>query len=307
MKFDKKPTSIPEQVKLLKERGMLVDDEAFASECLSIIGYYRLSAYWLPYEELPVNGATRSKIFKQGTTFEQVHDSYVFDRNLRVLLLEAIERIEIHIRSRWAYYMTEKYGVHAHLNSAHFTGKVKHGQLLTSMSREVKRSSEVFIEHYRKKYKSPEMPPLWAAAELLTFGQLSQWIENTSDKSISSSIARDLGFPTRDTFEGTMQSLTYVRNICAHHSRLWNRKLVKGPPLVKRFVIDMKTVTSKDATVVEKRVFNIVVLVLRMLQTQTISTSYKDRFMNLLSEVSDENLRVMGFPNDWRTRPVWKP
>lgn len=286
---------------------MTVEDEEFASECLRIVGYYRLSAYWLPYEKAPTGQTTRSKKFRSGTSFDQVHSIYVFDRNLRMLLLEAIERIEIHIRARWVFCMSEKHGAHSHLDCSNFNGKVNHATHLTKLSHEIKRSSEVFIEHYAKKYSTPEMPPLWASAELMTFGQLSQWIVNTSDNSIRSNIARDLGFPTRETFEGTMQALTYVRNICAHHSRLWNRKLVKGPPYIKRLQDDIKTITTaKGGTEADKHIYNILVLVLHMINRQNVNATFKNRFFNLLKDLDNDHFDMMGFPKDWQSRPIWR-
>ncbi|MBU2937202.1 MULTISPECIES: Abi family protein [Pacificibacter] len=306
MKFQKQPTTISEQLDLLKNRGMTIENEAFACECLRLIGYYRLSAYWLPYEKPPTAEATRSKEFSGGTSFANVHSVYVFDRNLRILLLEAIERIEIHIRARWVFYMCEKHGAHSHLDCSNFNGKVNHATHLTKLSHEIKRSSEVFIEHYGKKYSSPEIPPLWATAELMTFGQVSQWIVNTSDNSIRSKIARDLGFPTKETFEGTMQALTYVRNICAHHSRLWNRKLVKGPPYIKRLKDDLKTITTpKGGTEADKHIYNILVLVLHMINSQNVNATFKNRFVNLLADLDIHHLRMMGFPDDWSSRRIW--
>ena len=122
LKFTKKPSSIEQQLQLLIQRGMDVGDHDTAMKWLETVGYYRLSAYWLPFERPPENGNARSKIFESGATLSAVTDLYVFDRRLRVLVLEAIERVEVHVRSRWTYHMAHAHGAHAHLDHRLFSG-----------------------------------------------------------------------------------------------------------------------------------------------------------------------------------------
>ena len=163
MQFDKQASTVEEQIRLLLDRGMSIADEDHAVRCLSTIGYYRLSAYWLSFELPPENGVTRSKRFRAETTFENVLEDYVFDRKLRVLLMEAIERIEIHVRSRWANRLTIKYGAHAHLNHELFSNGLSHAEQLVRLSRAVNQSNEKFIKHYNEKYSAPYAPCRFAA------------------------------------------------------------------------------------------------------------------------------------------------
>lgn len=101
MQYKKTATTIDEQLNLLKQRGMKCTDEHLVKLWLKTVGYYRLSAYWLPYEQPPVAGQTRSKKFYAGTEFEKIVDIYTFDRQLRLLVSEATERIEIALRTSW--------------------------------------------------------------------------------------------------------------------------------------------------------------------------------------------------------------
>ncbi|MCT0230971.1 Abi family protein [Synechococcus sp. CS-1324] len=80
MRYSKPPLSIPDQLQQLRDRGLVVQSEQVALNALSLIGYYRLSAYWLFFEEPPAAGETRSHRFKPGSGFDQVIELYNKDR-----------------------------------------------------------------------------------------------------------------------------------------------------------------------------------------------------------------------------------
>lgn len=303
MKFDKQVTSITSQITLLTERGMIVECDELASRWLQTVGYYRLSAYWLPYERPPTEGQTRSKQFKDGTCFEQIIDLYVFDRRLRLLVLEAIERIEIATRAGWVQAMTIEYGAHAHIMPECFASGWKHVQMLAKISNRLEDSSEVFIRHYTTKYSEPYSPPLWAVTELMTFGDLSKWVEATKRPQILSQLARDVGLPTKEVLTGVLHVLSYVRNVCAHHNRLWNRSIVKPLPKIKRFRTDL--VCEQDSEQLSKRLYNVLVVLTHMMRHQAPDTTYPNRLCTLLETRNQGQLKAMGFPDDWRSRNVW--
>lgn len=121
MKFDKQPTSIDEQISLLRSRGMTWENEAYARRWLETVGYYRLSAYWLPSEQPAIDDQTRSKLFKPKTSFEEITEIYRFDRRLRLLVMEAIECIEVSVRSRWTNRLALMNGSHAHMDASLFS------------------------------------------------------------------------------------------------------------------------------------------------------------------------------------------
>ena len=175
---------------------------------------------------------------------------------------------------------------------------------------EAERSNEVFIEHYRGKYTDPYLPPLWMITELMTFGQLSKWLDATADLRLRSAVARDLGMPSRETFEGTIQALSYVRNICAHHGRLWNRRLVKRIPNIKRFrddlVVEVRQTKSGPQHQPENLVHNVLAVLIRLLRYQSPDTSFPARLRELILTRGDGQRRAMGFPEDWLSRPTWR-
>jgi abortive infection bacteriophage resistance protein len=221
MRYSKPPLSVPDQVALLKQRGMAFADEAAAAQALTHINYYRLRAYWLPFEDGPNEHEPHT--FRAGTVFEDVLAHYAFDQRLKLLLLDAIERVEISLRTRWAHELSLRYGSHAYLDGSLFTNAGRHAKCLQSLQDEVTRSHETFIKHYLNTYTTPALPPIWAVCEVLTLGQLSQWLDNLKRRADRQAIAQALGFD-EVVVCAFAHHLATVRNLCAHHSRVWNRR-----------------------------------------------------------------------------------
>lgn len=113
---------------LLRERGLIVQDEAFARHYLAHVNYYRLTGYWLPLEADHANHR-----FRPGVTFETVLNLYIFDRELRLLLMDAIERVEVSLRAQWAYYMAHQHGPHSYLDASHANNLKLHGRHLAML------------------------------------------------------------------------------------------------------------------------------------------------------------------------------
>ena len=163
MRYDKPPLNPQKQAELLQSRGLVCASVDRLEHYLSHIGYYRLSAYWLPFEKPPHTPKDpRSHIFRDGTDFDQILSLYIFDRKLRLLVIEAIERIEVSVRSRWACEMALKYDSHAYMNSVLFKCPWKHTRYLAQIAADLEKSGEVFVAHYRDNYSEPFMPPVWA-------------------------------------------------------------------------------------------------------------------------------------------------
>ena len=309
MQFDKLATTVEEQAALLLSRGLVCEDPERLKLYLGTIGYYRLGAYWPPFENLPKEGVTRSKKFIAGTHLDDILNIYIFDRKLRLLVMEALERIEVNVRSRWTNRMTLEYGSHAHLDIDLFSDTWLYHSRVARLARGVEESKETFHVHYKAKYTSPFLPPLWAVCETMTFGELSKWVSKTKDSKISRHVARNLGLPTKEVFEGVLHVLCYVRNICAHHNRLWNRKLVKRLPNIKRFrndiILEAQTDLSSSKNQPDNRMYNVLTIILIMINHQNTRTSYPNRLIELIETTSESQQIAMGFPKDWRTRPAW--
>ena len=135
---------------------------------------------------------------------------------------------------------------------------------------------------------------------------MSKWFQATKDNSIKSRVGHDIGLPTKETVEGVLQVLSYVRNICAHHGRLWIRHTVKRVPKIKRFEKDLVFVKdSKGRDVCDNKLYCVLVVLLQLIDRQATDSSLRERLRTLVEERSDTDLSSMGFPDDWKTRPIW--
>ena len=268
------------------------------------IGYYRLSAYWLPFEDPPPPGQTRSKKFSNGTTWDDVIDLYSFDRKLRLLVMDGIDRVEVAIRSSWTNRFTLAHGSHPHLDAALFSNGYTHARMIAQIAANVEKSKEVFVEHYREKYDTPYLPALWSVSEIITIGQLSMWFSNTKDASVRDSVARDVGLPTKETVEGVLHAIALVRNICAHHGRLWNRRFVKRIPMIRR--LGPELVTEPPQGQPQNLIYNVLVVLLHMMRAQGGGSDCRAALISLLATTTHERQASMGFPADWQTRPIWQ-
>ena len=313
--YNKPSLTYKEQVKLLKSRGMHFSDELRAEKHLANISYYRLSAYMLPYKQKQ-NGMIQD-VFKEGTTWGLIHRSYVFDRKLRLLVFDAIERLEIAIRTQIIYQLSQKYGSHWQDNPYIFnpqsTKKLKDGRLVTfdvygEIQKHIKEQlgnnkAEVFIQHYRNNYGIPENPPSWMSVEIMYFNHLSRICMGLKKRADVNGIASYFSLPPK-TFCSWLHTLNYVRNICAHHARLWNRDINIVPE--KLLFSQNKVWISNPNTVQRSKVYYCMCILNYMLQTVSPTSSFKIRLKELLEEYSDvAPLSAMGFPNDWKGEKMW--
>jgi len=291
--FLKPATTYAQQVALLQSRGMEISEPASAEFCLEHINYYRLCAYWLPFE---LDHATHT--FRPGTRFEDVLAIYIADRRLRLLFLDAIERIEVSFRCHWAYQMGHKHGPHAYLDPT-LAKRLDFWQLnMEKLEAEVERSDETFIQHIRNTYSEP-LPPVWASAEVMSLGLLSSWYDNL--KPSATRVAISNAYQVDDSvLSSWLRHLTLVRNICAHHGRLWNRKFVLTPqlPRSKPAGLGLQFIPGS------RKIYNTMVLTLHLMSLIAPKSQWKDKLLVLLTSES-LTLSGMDFPKDWQTRPIW--
>lgn len=310
MLYDKPATTVEDQISMLRDRGLRCDDPAQAVRQMRAIGYYRLSAYWLPFEEPAAPGETRSKRFRLGVTWEDIISIYVFDRKLRLLVMEAIERIEVAVRASWTNRLTLAHGAHAHMASELFNDPWSHAGMLARTAIDIQKSVEVSVEHYKKKYSRPYMPPLWVVSETFTLGQLSLWFAATKDQAVRKGVSKDLGLPSEEVLASVLQLMALTRNICAHHGRLWNRRFVKRLPTIKRLrselVFETRGPEGRSQTEPQNLIYNTLVVLLHTLHGQNADSSYPDRLAAHMEAATNEQRTAMGFPPDWRTRSVWR-
>jgi abortive infection bacteriophage resistance protein len=295
MRFDKPPLTIPEQIDLLISRGLIVPDLDKAQHYLTHLNYYRLAGYWLPFE---ADHSTHQ--FQPDTYFDTILNLYLFDRSLRLLVTDAIERIEVSLRLRWAYQMAHHHGPHCHLNRVLFKPNWDYDYHCASIQKELSRSKETFILHLRGKYDE-DLPPIWAMVEVMTFGQISNWYSNTLHRQDRNAIAACYGLD-ETILVSLMHHLTIVRNTCAHHARLWNREFPVIPKLPKQGVSSLQ----KSLSSVEKRkIYNTLTWILQLLNQISPRHHWKNHLLDLINHHKIDTI-TMGFPLDWPDLPLWK-
>lgn len=311
--YGKKPLSFAEQLQQLKERNLSVSDDASAIHVLAQISYYRLSAYFLPYQK-------DKDRFDDGTTFEQIVATYSFDRELRLLVFDCIERIEVAIRTQFIYCMAMHYGEsHWQDNQSLFVKPYYNavGNLIDPYSdfqniisrAKTDRRPEAFIRHYIDNYDSPSNPPSWMCFELLTIGELSNLYRGLLNKNDKERIAAHFGLH-ETVFTSWLHSLTYVRNICAHHSRLWNKDLsVEPAQLLKPLGPWVSERYSKN----NKRTFYLLCVLKYFLSRVNPSDNQKEKLQELFNKYPTVPIQYLGLPADrdgnildWQQEALWR-
>jgi hypothetical protein len=231
--YNKPAITYEEQVELLQQRGMIVEDVAKAEFYLQHINYYRLTAYWIPFEE-----DHETHKFRPNTSFDEVLALYNFDRELRLLVLDAIERIEVSVRAHWSYQLGHLYGPHAHLKQELFDSKYWEKNL-DQLTEEVRRGSgEIFIKHYLNNYEE-ELPPIWVVSEIMSFGLVSNREFTKTPNIVKNKRIRSLFVKGSRKIYNTLIILLYFMDaISPRHS--WREKLIS---VIKN---DTSPITSID-------------------------------------------------------------
>lgn len=296
-----------------QQRGLVLADRDRAARYLRHIGYYRMSAYVRSFE-----GDERD-VLRAGTTFDDVLGLYIFDRKLRLIVLDALERVEVAARAALGNQMALVDGPHWYENSTHFSSPNVHVRLLNDVDQmvvdQIRRPREQLagqdsfvsaLEHYVTRYGEPARPPTWIVMEELSFGSIRHLYSSLADTTAQNAIARSLGLRTPVL---TSWLLTYqrVRNICAHHGRLWNRGLGVYPAIPKSRAIDWisdgELFTRDDWR--RQRLYPVLVSLQTMLHTIAPGSSWAWRLDDLFHEHPTVPLSGMGIPKGWTDDPFW--
>lgn len=291
-----------EQLDTLKSRGLAVSDEPFAIHCLKHHNYYRISAYRFPFT---VSGNPDQ--FKPGITFQQLWELYCFDRALRQLVLEACKRVEISVRSRWAYEVGHQLDPLAYLESRHFKNPLLHARAITNLDDEMKRSREDFIIHHQTTLGMP-WPPVWVAVEVASFGTISNLVSQLVSPHIRQTIANTYQLDEK-TFCSLFHHLSVLRNTAAHHSRLWNRKFAVTFQLPRKkpaYLWDNFCNDPLHGVGRERKLYNSLVLLIHLMQVIEPATHWPQRLQRLMQTLDPALIKDMGVPHDWQARPIWQ-
>ncbi|WP_158279705.1 Abi family protein [Coraliomargarita sinensis] len=301
MEYLKESLRSEEQAQRLLDRGLKADREELIKR-LSSVSYYRLSGYLYPFRK------TDSDNYVEGATLKVIWDRYCFDRRLRVLLLDAIERVEVAIRTQLTYHFSEKHGAFGHCDERHFPNLkiVDYIEWRENLIVETSRSKEAFKQHFFKKYgDSHRNLPVWMASELMSMGSLLTMLKGV-DSGIQSKVSSHFGMAD-ELLLSWLRSLYAARNVCAHHSRLWNRVLGYAPSLPQRNKYPNWHIT--DATgkrvLVNNRVGILLMICHNFLKQISPTSQWRKRTEELFAEYPEIPVKAMGLPAEWTKHPLW--
>jgi abortive infection bacteriophage resistance protein len=242
-----------------------------------------------------------SEEFVEGTTFDDVLQLYLFDRELRLLIFDALERIEIAFRTQMSYQVAHFGGPFWFEDRNYFRDADRWREHLESVDAEIGRAKEVFKDHFFKKYDEHERMPIWMTSEVLSLGLLSKIYRNLKMSEGKKRIARHFGLSNPIVLESWMQAITYVRNICAHHSRLWNRVLTVRPVYLGR-PTNLWIADEPD----NQKAYYFTCCVLYLLRSINPRTRFVVHLRGLIERYPKAKLSSMGFPEGWEVDAFWK-
>jgi abortive infection bacteriophage resistance protein len=292
-----------QQLDLLKARGLVVPDESQALHVLEHHNYYRLSAYRFPFT---VPGQPDQ--FQPGVTFTQLWELYQFDRSLRHLVLEGCKRVEISVRSRLAFEIGHQLGPLSYLENRHFRDPLEHARTLTKLDAEMSRSREEFIRHHKGTLGMP-WPPVWVLLEVASFGAVSRLLAGLTPPALRQRVA-DTYQMDEGTFCSLFHHLSVLRNTAAHHARMWNRHFTFTFQLPRKKPQHLQVNFHDDRTPLgnpkERRIHNSLILLVHLVQTIEPAATWPHRLARHVLSLDPALIPSMGFPPDWKTRPMWQ-
>jgi len=304
--------SYPDQIALLKSRGMNIPNPGVARDALREYGYYKFSGYFYPLRKpdtsMVANGFSRLNEFVDGVIFDQVVDLIVFDSKLRSILFEGLSTFEVFLRAVVAYVLGEQ-SPYFHLDETLLHPKNSHQSFLnwlTLYAQDIKNSNhQEFIRHHIKQYNGKL--PIWVAVEVMQFGTISSLLSNLRDTDIQK-VANEFGFQSRHLFLGLVENLRVLRNDCVHHNRLWNSSLNK------HLILQPSHLVHSDlfhlSRLPREKIYIRLVLLSQAIIESKSGTVFKSNLrahiqdfplMPLLSPEAD-----MGFPKNWQSLDFWR-
>lgn len=295
----KDPKTIQEQIDLLVRREMQFRDISKAPQFLANISYYRLKGYWWEMQE-----DFEDHLFQEDIFFEDVIDLYNFDRNFRLIVFNAIERIEIALRTKLIYHMSLSYGAGWYLDEKHFHSKEHFDDFVIKIKADISDSSEEFIIQHSIKHPNDE-PESWKALEVITLNTLSKLYSNLkSQLAEKSKIANEFGLNSSKDLSSWLRTITFIRNLIAHHSRLWNRVMINqySWPNNSRFPM-LSYFPDEDR---RKKIFPILVAIIYMNDRINPANNLKKELFDLLNQFPNTPTYKMGFPPKWKDEPIFK-
>lgn len=291
--YNQSQISVADQIRLLKSEGLYFSNENKARHILDNISFFRMKSYLRPFRQ------PHLRQFKKGASFEDAYSLYKFDSALRKMICSELEKIEVSIRTQLSLIMGDEAGIYWFEKPDNFRNYNRHAILLNNLQTELQRSDDDDIVSFRQRY-SNKFPPSWMTFEISSFGTLSMMYRWLNAGHARRKIARFYGL-TDTVMESWLHSIVYVRNICAHHSRLWNRRLSINALIPRNTNLPFINIPNDT-----KKVYYILSIILYFLQAVNPQNTFAARFKSLLIEYPGVDISAMGFPKNWKDEGIWQ-
>ena len=298
--FEKTPFTIQQQIERLQERGLIISEADNAAHHLSNISYYRLGEYWYSLQEDKEN-----HIFKENAKFKDALALYYFDSELRILLFEVIEKIEISLRTKLIYHLSLEYGPWWFQNFDLFTDSRALVKTLAHLDEELERTKEETIKkHFRKHKDDLRFPPSWKSLEQTSFGSLSKLYGNLKNTlNVKDTIAKEFGAVNHTYLPSWLQSIAQIRNYCAHHSRLWNKNLPCNPKLLNN--PPQKWIADIPKQHEFQKLYVHLCLMKYLLNIIQPNNEFSIKLVQLLDKYSSVDPNALGMKPNWINEELW--
>lgn len=286
-------------IEILEKRHLIIKDKSSVIDFLKKVHYYRLSAYFIPFQY--PKDSDKKDIFKDNVTFEDITNLYHFDCELKKLIFSYLQQLELTLRAQISHIHSQKYDPFGYIQNPNSLKRELRNkniflfyEFITKTQKEKQRASEDFIKHIKDKYGIDDLP-LWALVEILSFGLISKFFKLMQlDEQLKLLEFFKMQKIKVGVFENWLETLAYIRNICAHHSRLWNKNLVK------KFKLDSKYDFLNQSVPTNKIFFALSVLA-EILKDSSI----KEGFKALLVKYPSIPKESMGIPQCWEALTPW--
>lgn len=296
MPFTKTYKTPLESIELLKSRGLSITDEWRARHYLTHIGYYRLSAYMYPLLRMP----KEQHVYKESASFDKVMMLYRFDKRLRMLLFNEIEKIEVAVRCAIVNIGCEMTGDPFWITEVrNFSNPIKYKRTIHLIEEELNHTKEDFINHFKKTY-SNQFPPAWILIEILPFGVVTNIYANIKNKRIKKRISQSFELQVAP-FESWLTIIAVTRNSCGHHARIWNRIFSIRATIPAKMSRPWLTLQTDPL-----RVYFDMCIIKYFLDIISPDNDMLAKMQSLFSEYPEVDLGALGFPSgNWQSEPLW--
>jgi abortive infection bacteriophage resistance protein len=296
MQYNKQPLDYSGILAMLRNRGLIVRDDNKAIAQLKVISYFRLANYFRPME-----ADKTTHIFKPNSYFENAVGLYMFDQELRTLLFNAIQTIEIALRSKMIHHISLQYGSFWFMNTNLFNNSSIFESCLSHIRQEVERSREDFIVEHLERYTEPDIPPVWKTLEVTTFGTLSKLFENFKDNRLKKRIAREFSLPQHIILENWIKCAVIMRNHLAHHTRVWNRNF----PYIPQTNVPLRGAWLSHRIQHSHKLYPYLCCMQYLLNSILPGNTFSHGLTTLLKKYPNVDTSAMGFPTDWENEALW--